>query len=353
MFHTHTPLWLRVSSFFTLIAFVSYISTFTIQSTFASSIVYYIDATNGSDLADGLTPATAWQTLTKANSAPLLSGDTLSFLCWESYSGSLSLLQSGIVWEPITINSYGSCDGTNKPTLEGVTINNVSYITLDGLSVYASGSSAISVIGISPLQNIRVLNTNLSAPNSQCILAENIDTIDIQNNLFTNCQNGFSGSSIWGSLFQNTFSWITLNAVTLLGDSPVNILQNTLHHIGASGIIFAKWTSIVQNNLTNICTLWNSDCAAITNEKTNPISTNFLSNIHENIIKNVGSGISGNNYGVDIRGIAWVDIVDNTIQNAEKAIYIEDSQNLNIYENINLLSRATSLQTVQKTNDLV
>ena len=81
MFHTHTPLWLRVSSFFTLIAFVSYISTFTIQSTFASSIVYYIDATNGSDLADGLTPATAWQTLTKANSAPLLSGDTLSFLC--------------------------------------------------------------------------------------------------------------------------------------------------------------------------------------------------------------------------------------------------------------------------------
>lgn len=45
--------------------------------------------------------------------------------------------------------------------------------------------------------------------------------------------------------------------------------------------------------------------------------------------------------------------MDNTIQNAEKAIYIEDSQNLNIYENINLLSRATSLQTVQKTNDLV
>lgn len=133
----------------------------------------------------------------------------------------------------------------------------------------------------------------------------------------------------------------------------MSLLQNTIHHVGSSGIIFAKGTSISQNNLTNICTSSTQNCAAITNEKTQPMSTDFSSSITENIIKNIGSGISGNNYGIDIRGIALVNISDNTVQNAEKAIYLEDSKNLNIYKNIQLLSRATSVQAIQKTNDLV
>lgn len=81
MLHTHTPLWLRGASVFTLIVFVSYLSSFTIQSTFAATTTYYVDATDGNDLADGLTPATAWQTLSKANLAPLTPGDVLSFQC--------------------------------------------------------------------------------------------------------------------------------------------------------------------------------------------------------------------------------------------------------------------------------
>ncbi len=46
-----------------------------------------------------------------------------------------------------------------------------------------------------------------------------------------------------------------------------------------------------------------------------------------------------------------MDIGNNTVQNAEKSIYLEDSENLNIHGNMNILSRATSLQTIQNTDN--
>ncbi len=44
----------------------------TIQYTFAASTQYYVNATGGSDLNDGLTPATAWQTLSKVAGSAII-----------------------------------------------------------------------------------------------------------------------------------------------------------------------------------------------------------------------------------------------------------------------------------------
>lgn len=44
----------------------------TLQFAFADSTQYYVDATGGSDANDGLTPATAWQTIAQVNATSLL-----------------------------------------------------------------------------------------------------------------------------------------------------------------------------------------------------------------------------------------------------------------------------------------
>lgn len=49
-------------------AFISNTLAPTLQFTFADSTTYYVSASGGSDAADGLSPATAWQTLGHVNS---------------------------------------------------------------------------------------------------------------------------------------------------------------------------------------------------------------------------------------------------------------------------------------------
>jgi len=53
--------------------------------------VYYVDAKNGNDRANGTTPATAWKTLKKVESAFLLQGDQVLFKRGDVFKGSLFL----------------------------------------------------------------------------------------------------------------------------------------------------------------------------------------------------------------------------------------------------------------------
>lgn len=52
--------------------FISNVLAPTIQFTFADSTTYYVDATDGSDAGDGLTPATAWKTLAHVDAQTFL-----------------------------------------------------------------------------------------------------------------------------------------------------------------------------------------------------------------------------------------------------------------------------------------
>lgn len=58
----------------------------TIQYTFAASTQYYVDATLGSDANNGLSPATPWQSVAFVNGRTFSQGDTVSFLCGESWT---------------------------------------------------------------------------------------------------------------------------------------------------------------------------------------------------------------------------------------------------------------------------
>ena len=71
---------------------------------------FYIDATGGSDLNDGRSPATAWQTISKVNAfSSFLPGDRILFKRGETYNNTrLRPVSSGKAGRPITFDAYGS-----------------------------------------------------------------------------------------------------------------------------------------------------------------------------------------------------------------------------------------------------
>lgn len=108
---------------------------------YANDTSYYIDATTGSDIADGLTPATAWQTLARVNSGAYLPGDQLLFQCGDTFSGEILIEDSGIAGSPIFYGSYGTCTGSNKPIIAPIgtyamsEVGSQSYITIQGITL--------------------------------------------------------------------------------------------------------------------------------------------------------------------------------------------------------------------------
>ena len=72
---------------------------------------YYVDSATGSDAHEGLSPATAWQTLAQANSREFAPGDRLLLKAGTAYSGTLSLHGRGTPVAPIVVASMapGRC----------------------------------------------------------------------------------------------------------------------------------------------------------------------------------------------------------------------------------------------------
>lgn len=87
---------------------------------------YYVDATNGHDSWQGTLPDAQgtngpWKTLSKVNGTYFAPGDSVLLKCGQTWNETLVVTSSGITGSPITYGSYGSCDGTNKPIIDGST----------------------------------------------------------------------------------------------------------------------------------------------------------------------------------------------------------------------------------------
>lgn len=79
-------------------------------------VTYYVSASNGSDTANGLTPATAFATLARVNALQLKPGDELLFRSGDTWFGMLWPKGSGTSAAPIRIGAYGDGD---RPVLDG------------------------------------------------------------------------------------------------------------------------------------------------------------------------------------------------------------------------------------------
>lgn len=82
----------------------------------SSLAVYYVDSISGNDNNDGLSPNTAWKSLTKVNATTFQAGSTISFKAGCMWTGQLYPKGSGTGGNPITIDMYGS---GNKPVIAG------------------------------------------------------------------------------------------------------------------------------------------------------------------------------------------------------------------------------------------
>ncbi|MBX6321414.1 MAG: right-handed parallel beta-helix repeat-containing protein [Rhodospirillaceae bacterium] len=79
---------------------------------------YYVDATNGSDSNDGLSPGSAWQSIQQVNAHGFEPGDTILFHRGDVYYDMLRPASSGTADQPITFGAYGT--GPN-PVFSGAT----------------------------------------------------------------------------------------------------------------------------------------------------------------------------------------------------------------------------------------
>ena len=100
---------------------------------------YYL-AKTGSNSNNGLTPATAWQTIAKLDAAFSLiaPGDSILFRCGDTFYGSIVITKSGTSALPIVISSYGS---GAKPIISGFTT--LSSWTQISTGIYQADAPAV------------------------------------------------------------------------------------------------------------------------------------------------------------------------------------------------------------------
>ncbi|HET6559003.1 MAG TPA: right-handed parallel beta-helix repeat-containing protein [Prolixibacteraceae bacterium] len=81
---------------------------------------YYI-STSGNDTNNGLTSATAWNSIAKLNASfnDIQAGDSILFKCDEIFYGTITIGKSGTKTSPIVFSSYGS---GAKPIITGFTV---------------------------------------------------------------------------------------------------------------------------------------------------------------------------------------------------------------------------------------
>ena len=319
----------------------------TLQFAFANSTQYYVSVSWWSDINDGLTPATAWQTVSKVNATSLLQGDTVSFLCTDTWNEMLTINNSnGGLGLPITINSYGASCGANKANIDRINITNSSYITINGIRL--ATPSIWSSVSVNGSNTVNFMNNTLTNGTGICLSFTNSTGSMITTNTFTGCEYGVNVAASEVSVTGNSFSTTSQDAISVMSSLPVTITQNTFINTAQNTIIYGRNTNITQNSITNSCSTGWNECAAIKNDPTLSGAT-FTSIITQNTISGVGSGISWTgSYGIFIHNIQGTIFTSNSILNAEVALWVRDSSNLIFTGNTLLNSRARSVFVTQK-----
>lgn len=121
------------------------------STTGGSGTTYYVSP-SGSDSHDGLSPATAWQTVDKVNASTFQAGDTVRFEGGQSFSGCLQFsstnVQNASASAPFTVDAYGSGSFTLSASCSGaqaaaVDVGGVSGFTLRHATLVGNSGGAV------------------------------------------------------------------------------------------------------------------------------------------------------------------------------------------------------------------
>ncbi|NNH46246.1 right-handed parallel beta-helix repeat-containing protein [Rhizobium laguerreae] len=134
--------------------------------------IYYVDPA-GSDANDGLTPATAWQTLGKVNGTTIPAGAWVLFKGGSTFNGQLTLVEAkhnGTLGNITKFGSYGGGVATiNAPTAAdyGLLTTDIQYVTVENLKFTGVGRTTSNASGvflqITKTANQRLVGVSLKA----------------------------------------------------------------------------------------------------------------------------------------------------------------------------------------------
>lgn len=179
-----------------------------------SAATYYVDSSAGKDTNNGT--SLPWKTIAKVNSSKFSPGDQILFKKGDLWDEALSVSSSGSSGKPIVYGAYGT---GNAPILDeqnerypAVHIENLSYVTINGLAIQNSASYSIWVQGSSyvTVENCAIKNSRshgiyVNGASSDPIIENNSFTLDSTFNM--------TGSGI--------YVLATINGVTISGNTIV------------------------------------------------------------------------------------------------------------------------------------
>lgn len=112
---------------------------FSLISSTSWATSYYVDATSGNDNHTGLSPTTAWRSITKVNLSSFKPGDQIRFERGEIWREHLSIPSSGSSGRHIIFGAYGS---GSKPVISGADIfDNWTSEVIGSFTVYYASAA--------------------------------------------------------------------------------------------------------------------------------------------------------------------------------------------------------------------
>ncbi len=236
---------------------------------------FYLSTSTGNDNNDGLSPSTAWQSLTKANSLALLPGDALLFKAGDTFQGQLSIRnEGGSEAAPIKISQYGEGE---KPIIDGIGyeasihIQNSGYLHLSHLEIKNDGGPPQTGESTKLRQGIYIENTFNDGTVFDHYYLDDLTFKNIYptDQITDDDQTGVNAYAIktsgsWGDDINPTrfndfriencfFTRIGRHAVLLTAINNLEIRNNLFEHVGGAGMVIGNNSSniLVEKNVTH------------------------------------------------------------------------------------------------------
>jgi hypothetical protein len=135
------------------------------ESAEAAGANYYVDSVNGSDSNSGTSSTSAWKSLSAVQNHIFSAGDTINFARGSSWTGNLTVKNSGAAGNPITLKAYGTgaAPVVSYPNVQyGHSIDiNGSYVIVEDFLARDGNEAGISIN--SGANNVIVQNNEITA----------------------------------------------------------------------------------------------------------------------------------------------------------------------------------------------
>lgn len=251
-----------------------------VEVTPVQSHAYYIDNMGGNDANNGLSPATAWKTITKVSATTFYPGDSVLFKSDGQWSGTLRPQGEGAPGRPILVSSYGST--ATKPIFNGngalrtIYLSNQQYFDITNLEITNSASPGSKKRGIE-VENVdrgKLTHIRIYQNNVHDVLGDNVkgqdgsmgimavvrkgnsanvpswfDSLVIENNIVKKVnRSGIGTSSDWRCVAE----WGCTSGTGYYPSTNMFIRNNYVENAGGDGIIpIACDGALVEHNIVN------------------------------------------------------------------------------------------------------